>query len=152
MQRTRYLIGLLTLVLAIAGALLLWNMLGSGEERPGLHLKIEFRDARGLRPGADVRLRGVTVGVVRGVQIGEDGGKAIADVLVDPGAAHQARVNSTFWIVSPRFSGLTSGATGLDTLVRDAYVAFVTPAEPGTPLPPGSQLAGSERPPAALEP
>ena len=152
MQRTRYLIGLLTLALAVAGALALWHMLGSGEERPGLHLRIEFRDARGLRPGADVRYRGITVGAVRNVRISEDGDKAVVELLIDPAAAGQACVNSSFWIVSPRFSGLTSGATGLDTLVRDTYVAFITPAEHGSPLLPGSQLGGSERPPSALEP
>lgn len=152
MHRARYLFGLLTLCLAIVGAWFLWSLLGSGDERPGLHLRIEFRDARGLRPGADVRYRGVTVGTVRTVGIARDGGKSVADLLLDPAGAAHARISSSFWIVSPRFSGITSGATGLDTLVRDAYVAFHTDDEGGSPLLPGSLLGGLERPPASLEP
>lgn len=152
MHRTRYLVGLLTLVFAIAGAGVLWGLLDSRDDRPGLQLRIEFRDARGLRAGADVRYRGVTVGAVRSVGISDDGSKAVIDLLLDPAGAAQARVNSSFWIVSPRFSGLTSGATGLDTLVRDAYVAFLTPDAGGSQLLAGSLLGGSERPPALLDP
>jgi hypothetical protein len=120
--------------------------------RPGLELGVEFRDARGLRAGADVRYRGVTVGAVRTVQVAADGGKAVATLLVDPPAQHQVRVDSTFWIVAPRFSGITGGASGLDTLVRDSYVAFSSPDAASSPLLPGSLLVGAERPPAALEP
>ena len=131
MYRSRYVVGLLTLALAFAGAWFLWGLIGGTEDRPGLQVRVEFRDARGLRAGADVRYRGVTVGAVRSVAVTEDGSKAFIDLLIDPAAALQACVNSSFWIVSPRFSGLASGATGLDTLVRDAYVAFITPAASG---------------------
>ena len=78
MYRSRYLIGLITLVLAVAGAWFLLGLLGSDEDRPGLSVRVEFRDARGLRAGADVRYRGVTVGAVRSVQITDDGTKAFA--------------------------------------------------------------------------
>lgn len=152
MHRTRYLLGLLTLALAVVGAWLLWQLLGSATERPGLSLRIEFRDARGLRPGADVRYRGVTVGSVGNVQIATDGSKAVVDLLIEPAGAGQACVNSSFWIVSPRFSGLGGGVTGLDTLVRDAYIAFLTPEPHGSALLAGSLLGGVERPPANLEP
>ncbi len=152
MHRTRYLIGLLTLGLAIVGTWFLWHLLGNAAERPGLALRIEFRDARGLRPGGDVRYRGVTVGTVRAVQVAGDGSKAVVEVLLDPSGAGQAAVNSIFWIVSPRFSGITAGATGLDTLVRDAYIAFLTPDPHGSPLLVGSLIGGVERPPQSLEP
>lgn len=152
MHRTRYLIGLLTLALAIVFAIAAWEALGRAQDQPGLHLRLDFRDARGLRPGADVRCRGVTVGTVAGVQLASDGNKAVVDLVLDEAGAEQACVNSSFWIVSPRFSGLTSGASGLDTLVRDAYVAFLTPAERGSRLLAGSLLAGVERPPATVEP
>lgn len=152
MHRTRYLIGLVALALAILGALALWNTLTSAKEEGGMALRVEFRDARGLRSGADVRYRGVRVGNVRSVQVAADGKKAVVDlVLADAGAEH-ACVNSSFWIVSPRFSGLAAGASGLDTLVRDAYVAFLTPDSNGSKLLAGALLLGDERPPAIVEP
>jgi len=154
MHRIRYLIGTLTLIAAIAGAIWIVRILRNLDDRPGLAVQIEFRDARGLRAGAGVRYRGVTVGTVRAVSIGADGERAVASVLLDPPGAAQACVNSAFWIVTPRFSGLASGSgvTGLDTLVRDAYVAFQTPVERGSPMVAGSLIAGRERPPAAIEP
>lgn len=147
MHRLRYLIGTLTLVLAAVFAFWIVRVLKNSDERPGLQLQVEFHEARGLRAGANVRYRGVNVGTVRTVSISQDGSKAIAQLLLDlQGAAH-ACVNSEFWIVTPRFSGLTDGATGLDTLVRDSYIAFHTPADRGLRLQPGSLLGGRERPP-----
>ena len=148
----RYLAGLVVLALTVAGLWFLLDAVSGKEAEPGLQLRVEFRDVRGLRAGADVRYRGVTVGTVRSVQISEDGGKALADLVLDRAGAAQASVDSVFWIVSPRFSGLTSGATGLDTLVRDAYVAFLTPPGRGPGLDSGSLVVGQERPPAQLEP
>ncbi|HEX6811472.1 MAG TPA: MlaD family protein [Planctomycetota bacterium] len=152
MHRLRYLIGSLTLVAAVIGAWWIVSILRNLDNQPGLVLQIEFRDVRGLRAGADVRYRGVTVGTVRSIAIASDGGKATAQVLLAPTGAAQACVNSAFWIVTPRFAGITSGATGLDTLVRDAYVAFQTPADRGSPLVAGSLIAGREKPPPAADP
>lgn len=152
MHRLRYLIGLCTLIAAALGALWIVRLLRHADERPGLPLTLEWRDAQGLRAGTDVRYRGVTVGSVRSVAISADGSKAVAQLRLDPSGAGHARVNSSFWIVRPRFRGLTAGASGLDTLVRDPYVAFFTPAERGSALAPGSLLTGSERPPAGSDP
>lgn len=152
MHRARYLVGCLVLLGALLGALWFVRVLRDLDQREGLPLSIEFRDARGLRAGADVRYRGVNVGTVRSVAIAADGKKATAAVLLDLGASKHACVNSSFWIVTPRFAGLTGGASGLDTLVRDAYVTWETPNERGSPLVPGSLLAGREKPPPAAEP
>ena len=143
MHRLRYLIGTLTLLAAIAGAWWIVRLLRNLDDKPGLLLQIEFREARGLRGGADVRYRGVTVGTVRSVSIATDGSKAVAHVVLQPNGAQHACVNSAFWIVTPRFGGLTDGATGLDTLVRDSYLSFQTPKERGSLLMAGSRLAGS---------
>lgn len=152
MHRIRYLVGSLTLLAAVVGAVWIVRILRNLDDRPGLLLRIEFRDARGLRAGADVRYRGVTVGTVRSVAIAGDGDKATASVLLDPTGAEQACVNSAFWIVTPRFGGITGGASGLDTLVRDAYLTFYTPAERGSRLVAGSLLPGREKPPPAADP
>jgi hypothetical protein len=149
MHRLRYSIGLLTLVVAIFAATWMVRMIRSLDDRPGLSVSIEFRNARGLRGGADVRYRGVSVGTVQRVSISADGKKAVAEILLEPIAAEHVSVNTDFWVVTPRFSGLTDGATGLDTLVRDSYIAFQTPIGLRVPLGEGSLMVGSERPPAS---
>ena len=151
MHRLRYLVGMLTLALAVAGAIWIVRVLRRLDERPGTTLQVEFLQARGLRAGAAVRYRGVDVGTVRQVSISSDGTKATAQLLLEPTGARHACVDSSFWIVTPRFSGLTDGATGLDTLVRDSYVAFHTPHEHGSLLTAGSLIAGKERPPALAD-
>jgi hypothetical protein len=148
MHRLRYLLGSLTLIAAVLGAIWLARALRQLDDRPGVPLQVAFQQARGLRPGAVVRCRGVDAGTVRAVALSPDGDKAIVRLLLDPAAARHARVDSAFWIVTPRFGGLADGLSGLDTLVRDAYVAFSTPAGAGTPLPAGSLVTGRERPPA----
>jgi hypothetical protein len=152
MHRLRYFIGLLTLVGAIIAAIWIVRLLRSLDDRAGVPLSVEFRNARGLRAGTDVRYRGVTVGTVRSVAISGDGNKAVAQLLLAPIGAEHACVNSSFWVVTPRFGGLTGGATGLDTLVRDSYIAFYTPPGSESELSPGSLIAGRERPPLNAEP
>lgn len=151
MHRVRYLIGIITLIAVVAAAFWIVRLLQQLDERPGVPVRIEFRDARGLRAGADVRYRGVRAGTVRSVTVSEDGSRAVVGALLDPRAAEHACVNTSFWIVTPRFAGITTGATGLDTLVRDSYLAFHTPDEPGTALAAGSLVAGRESPPPARE-
>lgn len=151
MHRLRYLLGLAILIGAALGAWWFVALLRQMNVRDGMPLSVEFRDARGLRAGADVRYRGVRVGIVRSVEISADGDKAVVGLLLDPPGAARATVGSAFWIAAPRFSGLTGGASGLDTLVRDAYVSFATPAGDASPLMAGSWLVGREKPPV-LEP
>ncbi len=151
MHGTRYLVGVLTLCGAIAAAWLLWGFLEQRVEETGMILRVEFNDARGLRRGADVRYRGVRVGGVRSVSISDDGGKAVAELQLDESGAAQACVNSSFWVVTPRFSGLTSGVSGLDTIVRSPYVTFHTPEERGSLLAVGSLVGGLENPPAWVD-
>ncbi len=146
MQRIRYLVGLVTLIVAFAGAAFLWQMLRTDESAGHFRLAVEFRNVRGLKDGADVRYRGVVVGVVRKVELRNDARKGLVTVSLYPGREPLACANSQFWIVTPRFSGLAAGATGLDTLVRDAYVAFVTPEPFGPAVTSGSMVIGLERP------
>ncbi|MCC6671264.1 MAG: MCE family protein [Planctomycetes bacterium] len=148
MDRLRYLLGLLVLGLAAVGGFALFRHLRSEDPAGLVPIVVEFKDVRGLKPGADVRSRGVTVGSVREVRLSEDGRRGVVRVVFEPRTAHLLRSNTRFWIVSPRFGGLARGASGLDTLIKDSYVAFVTGEAAGAPLPPGSTVLGLERPPA----
>ena len=152
MHRLRYFVGLCTLVAVALGGLWIVRLLQSSDDGSGLQLTVEFKNAQGLRAGTDVRYRGVTVGAVRSVAISGDGSKAVAALRLDPAGAKHACVNSSFWVVRPRFGGLTAGASGLDTLVRDSYIAFHTPAPRGSALTSGTLLAGRERPPVGANP
>lgn len=148
MSRARYLIGLATLAGAGVAGYWLFDLVRSRERADVFALHIEFRDSRGLRAGADVKHRGVPVGSVRRVELRDDGQRAVIDVVMRPEAAPLVRYGTRFWIVSPRFLGLTQGATGLDTLIRDAYISFTTPDGENPQLPSGSQVIGNERPPS----
>lgn len=151
MTRVRYLIGVATLVAAIIGGYLLFDLLRRSDRSDMFALRVEFRDALGLRAGADVRFRGVPVGSVRRIELRQDGERATVDIVLDPAASQLVRYGSRFWIVSPRFLGLTQGVTGLDTLIRDTYLSFATADDAGPVLPSGSQLIGSERPPSTTQ-
>ncbi|MEM7204234.1 MAG: MlaD family protein [Planctomycetota bacterium] len=157
MDRFRYLIGVVTLLLAGAGGLFLFSLLGDEDQSQFFRLNVEFRSLSGLQPGAVVKYRGVVVGNVRDTSLRDDGRKAIATVVLRPGHEELARTNSRLWIVTPRFGGITRGASGLETLVRDAYLSFLTPDPWGPPLANGSSVQGQERPQlddpeSALEP
>lgn len=145
-DRLRYAFGLVVLIVAAFGAYWLISALRQLDTPDGVPLVVEFRDARGLKAGADVRYRGVRVGIVRSVMVSGDGNKAQVLLLLDAAGMQHARVSSSFWIATPRLHGLTGGASGLDTLVRDAYVAFVTPQAEASRLAAGSTLLGREVP------
>jgi hypothetical protein len=151
LNRVRYLIGVATLVAVAVGGYLLLDLLHSADRADLYTLRLEFRDVLGLRTGADVRYRGVPVGMVQRIQLRPDGERATVDVAIERDAEKLVRYGSRFWIVSPRFLGLTQGASGLDTLIRDSYLSFATGAEAGPELPSGSQLLGSDRPPPSTE-
>ena len=115
MERMRYVLGLLTLGAAITCGWFLLNLLSEEDGAESYRLRLEFRSARGLRTGADLRLRGVSVGTVRRVRVSEYGTKAVVEVSLQSWAERFACVNSKFWVVTPRFSGLTTGPTHRST-------------------------------------
>ena len=145
-DRIRYLIGVATLITALAGGVFLFNLLGDEDKSQYFRVHLEFRNVEGLLPGADVKYRGVQVGSVRQVTLRDDGKKGIATIVLNPGKDTLARTNSRFWIVTPRFGGITAGASGLDTLVRNAYMTFYTPDPWGVQLANGSSALGLETP------
>lgn len=146
LERLRYVVGFVTLAAALTGGVYLYSLLGADDTSDYFHLNVEWRNARGLKPGGDVKCRGVVVGSVRAVSLSEDGAKAVVGVMMSPSRKDLVRTNSRFWIVTPRFAGLTGGATGLETLVRDSYVEFRSPEPLGSPMASGGSLLGMERP------
>jgi hypothetical protein len=151
MDRIRYLIGLVTLATAGVLGFVLFQLLADENPDGYFPIRLEFADVRGLGPGAEVRFRGVRVGSVREIGLSPDGEKGVITILLESDHAELARVSSMFWVVSPRFGGLAGGATGLDTLVRDSYVAFLTPQGDSPPLARSSLVVGREVPPAELD-
>jgi hypothetical protein len=147
MDRIRYLIGLATLATAGVLGFVLFQLLADENPDGYFPVRLEFADIRGLGPGAEVRYRGVRVGSIREIGLSPDGEKGVVTALLDAEHAELARVSSLFWVVSPRFGGLAGGATGLDTLVRDTYVAFLTPRGDSPPLARSSLVVGREVPP-----
>lgn len=145
MEQLRYLLGIVTLVAVGAAGWVIFQLLTEDQLSDHVHLTVRFGDAHGLRSGADVRFRGVRVGEVLSVRVDDDDDDRVSiNVVLQP--EHVPTQSSRFWIVAPRFLGLTGGATGLDTLVRDPYVAFATPNAAAPPLAPNSVIAGDERP------
>src|SRR5262245_44450773 len=100
MDRARYLIGLLTLLLAIAGGVYLVKILGDEDKSLYFRVDVEFRNVEGLLTGADVKYRGVQVGHVRRVTLRDDGRKGIAVLALQPGREGLACTNTKFWIVT----------------------------------------------------
>ena len=146
MDRLRYLLGVLTLTAMAAGCWVLYGLLQTADDAEQYQVRVSFLDARGVKPGADVKYRGIRVGSVREVEVDEAGERAVVRLAIDDEKRDLVRDNSSFWIVSPRFHGLSGGVTGLDTLVRDSYLEFMTPIPRGELLARGSRLPGAEAP------
>jgi hypothetical protein len=145
MRSLRHILGLATLLGGLLGGWYLWSLLET-EDPQNLTLTLIFNGVEGLSVGAPIKYRGVPVGEVRAIRLGRSGESA--EVLCDfvPSARPTLHVNSKFWIVRPRFLGVTRGASGLETLVKDSYVAYTSPPD-ADPLPLGSRVPGLETPP-----
>lgn len=82
----------------------------------GPEITIEFVDGSGLAAGKTaLEHKGVSVGVVRAVELKEDLSGVLVRVRLDKSAANLAVAGTQFWIVQPEI-GL-SGVRGLDTLL-----------------------------------
>ncbi len=139
--------GLLTLLALLGAGWLLFDLLRAepGEDR--LAVVLLFGSADGVHEGTPVKTRGVSVGEVRRVSLapGGRGAEVLCSLSSAPGAA--PRAGSRFWIVRPWFGGIAAGGGGLDTLIKDSYVAY-DQGDPAAPmLTPGSRVPGMRLPP-----
>jgi len=147
MFRSRELYGILTLLLVFCAGWWLFAILHSDTEKDRIPIVLLFDDAEGLHAGTPVKTRGVVVGEVRRVNLAA-GGRG-TEVLCSLSKAEGAspRVGTRFWIVRPWFGGITSGGGGLDTLIKDSYIAYDI-GDPTAPLlDAGSRVPGMRLPP-----
>jgi len=129
--------------LAFVGVLV-WNQVARDR---GPMITIRFQDAGGIGHGSELRYRGVTVGVVRGVHLdrGLEGVEVRAEL--SPSAAGLAVEGTEFWIVRAELS--LQRVAGLDTLIGPNYITL-RPADPqGTPV---RAFVAREAPPVASAP
>ncbi len=148
-RKLQYLLGLAFLLALAFGLQQTLVSMGehAGKDRFPMH--VLFKSAQGIRPGSQIKYRGVVVGKVKRMHLDEGG----ARVRVTLHLLREARVLMTgrtqVWIVRPRMVGWAGELSGLDTLIRESYLRIRCP-EGGKLLPPGSELLGLERPPKAL--
>lgn len=106
----------------------------------GPEIAVRFADAHGLKPGDQLRHRGVALGEVVEVRPAGDLSAVIVRVRLAPGSEAAARAGSRFWIVRPELD--LTAVRGLDTLAGDKYLA-VLPGSGG----PETEFEGLESPP-----
>lgn len=89
-------------------------------------IEISFVDASQIQPEkTKIIFKGVTIGVVKDIQLSEDRKNAIAKVLLYEDGKRFAVKGTSFYIVSPEIS--FSGVKGLETIIQGSYIA----AKPG---------------------
>ena len=120
-ERDQASVGAVTLVLLVLSVLVAFN----ADDLPiiggGTTYTAEFRESAGLRPGNEVRLAGVKVGAVRGVELVRN--KVVVDFRVD----------------DVSLGDRTTVSIQIKTLLGDKYLALVsggrTPQQPNDAIP-----------------
>jgi hypothetical protein len=122
----------------------------------GTEIVIVFDQAHGLDSGDDVRFRGMVIGEIDEILLGEDMATIEVAVRLHEQADRIARQGTRFWIVRPRVG--PGGVSGLDTVIGPRYIALEpTPAAPnsnGTGVllpPPRRHFIGLSEPPVVAE-
>lgn len=96
----------------------------------GPTVTITFTNADGLEPGAELRHRGITVGVVRTVTLTESLDAVRVTAELRPDARNLAASGTRFWVVRPELS--LSRVAGLETLLGPRYIGVQPADEAGT--------------------
>jgi paraquat-inducible protein B len=111
----------------------------------GPEITIAFRTAVGLEAGkTPVKLKDVTVGVVSGITLSEDGSRVIATVSLDKTVENLTRADTRFWVVRPRIG--VDGVSGIDTLLSGAYIGV----DRGSSSTTSRSFIGLETPPTVV--
>lgn len=109
----------------------------------GPEITIEFVDGSGVEPGkTKLVYRGVTIGSVTRVELGDDLRRVIVAVRLRRSATSVARAGTLFWVARPEIG--FSGVRGLETLFTGAQLNVL----PGTGAA-ETRFLGMGRPPPA---
>ncbi len=111
------LIWVVPLIALIISGILLWN----SKLNNGPTITITTNSAQGIEEGKTlVKMRSVTVGVVKDVTISSDYQNIVLTVQMDQGTDDMLRSDTKFWVVKPRIEN--TGVSGLDTLLSGSYI------------------------------
>ncbi len=95
-------------------------------------IEIRFQDAAGLRAGDPLVYRGIQVGAIREVKLGEGLDSVDVEVEIRRDAVRLAREGARFWIVRPEVS--LQRVAGLETLLGPRYIEVMPGIEPDAPF------------------
>jgi hypothetical protein len=100
----------------------------------GPEVRVHFAEGHGLQAGDPVRFRGIDVGQVLEIALGEDLDGVLVRIGLSQAASALAREGTRFWIARPDIS--VGQLRGLDTIVGGHHVGVV----PGPPDAPPAEL------------
>jgi len=86
-NKTEVVVGAAVLAAALGFLWFIVSATGFGSGTPGIELKANFRSAEGVSVGTDIRLAGVSVGTVSGLELNLDTYRAEATFAIDEGVA-----------------------------------------------------------------
>ncbi|WP_206486172.1 MlaD family protein [Thalassotalea sp. G2M2-11] len=108
------------LVPAIALIFGAWLLIKAYQEQ-GTMITVQFDNARGIVVGkTEVKYKGLTAGIVRGVEVSEDLQSIIVEVEMIANASNMLTDNTLFWYVTADVS--FQGVSGLETLFSGSYI------------------------------
>ncbi|MFD2165663.1 MlaD family protein [Thalassotalea euphylliae] len=97
-----------------------WLLIKAVSER-GEFITIEFDNANGIVVGkTEVRYKGLTIGVVKDVEVSDDLQNVIVEIEMISESADSLTDETQFWFVTADVS--FQGVTGLDTLLSGSYI------------------------------
>lgn len=102
----------------VAGGLVIWQVGGRGPT-----IDVHFAEGYGLQVGDPVRYRGIAVGEVTEIVLGETLEAVVVRIELTEAAADVAREGARFWIERPNIS--IGKVRGLDTLVGGRFVGVL---------------------------
>lgn len=116
---------------------LVWRQL----PEKGALITIEFNQVSGVNVGqTELRYRGVTVGRVESLMLGDNGESVKVTVQTQPNVQSLLKADTTFWLVQPKIGA--QGVKGIKTLVSGPYISM----RPGNGEPTQSFTALSSEP------